>query len=136
MDISRFQLSPRQLRQVLAFDALSGAATAALQLTLAGTLAAWFGLSETRVLALGGSFLGYVALAGWLARQSVPSRTGVMALVLANVAGAAVCLALAWGGGGVTPLGQAYLTTIAVVVLVLADLEFLGWRALAPRPAL
>lgn len=135
MDLSRFQLSPRQLRQVLAFDAVSGAATAVLQLALAGTLAAWFGLSETRVLALGWAFLGYVALAGWLARQPVPSRTGVMALVLANVAGAVVCLALAWGGG-VTPLGQAYLTAIAVVVLVLADLEFLGWRALAPRPAM
>jgi len=135
MDRSRLQLSPRQLRRVLAFDALSGATTAVLHLTLGASLAVWFGLSEGLVAALGWACLGYVALAGLLARQSLPSRTGVMAMVLANLAGAAVCLTLAWGGSAVTPLGQAYLTAIAVAVLVLADLEFLGWRALAPRLA-
>ena len=46
------------------------------------------------------------------------------------------CLAIAWGGdSGVTALGQAYLTVLAVAVLALADLEFLGWRAPAARLA-
>ncbi len=44
-------------------------------------------------------------------------------------------LALAWGGAGATPLGRGYLTLMAVAVWALADLEFLGWRAPAARPA-
>jgi hypothetical protein len=135
MNLATLHLPTRQLRQVLAFDALAGAGLAALHLAFAAPLAAWFGLSEGLLSAMGWALPAFALLAGLLARQRVPARGWLMLLVLGNLVWALACLALAWGGAGVTPLGQAYLTAFAVAVLVLADLEFLGWRAPALRPA-
>src|SRR5690606_37548331 len=95
-----------QLRRVLALDAVAGAGMAALHLGFAGSLAGWFGLPEGLVVASGWAVLAYVALSGWLARQATPSRGWLMVLILGNVVWGLGCLALAWGGGAVTPLGQ------------------------------
>lgn len=136
MSLFRLQLSTTQLRRVLALDALSGAAAALLHLAMPAALAGWLGLSPTLVTLSGAALLVYVALAGLLARQALPARAPLMVLILGNIAWAVACLALAWGGGaGVTALGQAYLTVLAVAVLLLADLEFLGWRSPAPSMA-
>jgi len=129
MNLARLHLPTPWLRRVLAFDALSGALLAALHLAFAPVLATGFGLSETLLTAAGVALLGFVALAATLARQPQPARGGVLLIVVLNLLWGIACLALAWGGGGVTPLGQGYLTLMAVAVFVLADLEFLGWRA-------
>ena len=87
------------------------------------------------VLVVGGGPAG-ATIATLLARQVIPSRGPLMLLILGNLAWSAACLALAWGGASaVTPLGQAYLTVLALAVLLLADLEFLGWRRPAPSLA-
>lgn len=135
MNLADLHLPTPWLRRVLALDAASGAALALLHLLLAGSLAGWFGLSEGLISAAGWALLGYVALAGMLARQAQPARGALMLLILGNLLWGLACLALAWGGSGVTALGQAYLTAMAVAVLALADLEFLGWRAPALRLA-
>jgi hypothetical protein len=130
MSLSNLHLSTTHLRRVLALDAISGAGAAVLHLAFAGSLATWFGLSEGLITAAGWALLAYVALSTILARQVIPSRGPLMVLIIGNVVWGVGCLALAWGGdGGVTALGQAYLTVLAVAVLALADLEFLGWRA-------
>ena len=135
MNLADLHLPTPWLRRVLVLDAASGAALALLHLLLAASLAGWFGLSEGLIRAAGWALLGYVVLAGLLARQAQPARGALMLLILGNLLWGLACLALAWGGAGVTALGQAYLTVMAVAVLALADLEFLGWRAPALRLA-
>jgi hypothetical protein len=135
MRLASLHLPTPWLRRVLALDAAAGAGLAVLHLAFAGSLANWFGLSEGLVTAAGWTLLVYVLLAGSLARQAQPARGPLMLLIVGNLAWSLACLAVAWGGGGVTGLGQVYLTGLAVSVLVMADLEFLGWRAPALRLA-
>jgi hypothetical protein len=123
------------LRRVLAFDAVSGAGTGALQLGLTGLLSQWLGLSAPLLQGSGLAIFVFVVLAGWLAMQSVPPRAALAALVVGNFAWVAGCLALVLGGApAVTPLGIAYLIVQAVVVLVLAELQWMALRR--TRPAL
>lgn len=130
-DLSRLG-SPAVLRRVLAFDALSGAATAALHLLLAPTLSTWLGLPAGLLQASGMAIVAFVALAGWLALQALPPRAPLMAIVLLNLAWALACLWLAFGGAvSPTPLGLGYLLMQAVVVFLLAELQWTGWRGLA-----
>ncbi|MBX3610321.1 MAG: hypothetical protein KF871_10550 [Hydrogenophaga sp.] len=129
MNLSNLSLSTTALRRVLALDALSGLGAAVLHLALADSLAGWLGLPAALVSASGWAVLAFAAFATILARQVVPARGALMALIVGNTLWSLGCLALAWGGHlPVTPLGQAYLTVLAVAVLALADLEFLGWR--------
>lgn len=121
--------SPAGLRRVLAFDALSGAATGALQLGLTGLLAPWLGLPAALLQGSGIAIFAFVALAGWLALQAAPPRLALGALVVGNFAWVIGCLVLAFGGAtGLTGLGMAYLVFQAVVVLILAELQWMGLR--------
>lgn len=127
--------SPTVLRRVLAFDAASGAGTGVLHLLLAPLLSTWLGLPEALLQASGVAIFVFVLLAGWLALQASPPRGPLMAIVLLNFAWAIACLWLAFGGAfNPTPLGMAYLLVQAAVVLVLAELEWMGWRQLAAGP--
>jgi hypothetical protein len=124
--------SPTTLRRVLAFDAVSGAGTGVLHLLLAPVLASWLGLPEALLQASGVAIFAFVLLAGWLALQASPPRGPLMGIVLLNVAWALGCLWLVFGGAvNPTPLGVAYLLVQAAAVLVLAELEWMGLRALA-----
>ena len=121
--------SPAGLRRVLAFDALSGAATGALQLGLTALLAQWLGLSEGLLQGSGVAIFAFVALAGWLALQAEPPRAALAAIVVGNLAWVLGCVALAFGGApGVTALGVAYLLFQAAVVFILAELQWMGLR--------
>lgn len=123
--------SPAVLRRVLAFDAISGAGTGALHLLLAPLLSMWLGLPEVLLHASGIAIFGFVALAGWLAFQASPPRGALMALVALNFAWAIGCLWLLFGGAvSATPLGVVYLLVQAAVVLVLAELQWMGARRL------
>lgn len=131
MSVTAQLSSPAVLRRVLAFDALSGAGTGALHLLLAPLLSAWFGLPEAWLHASGLAIFAFVALAGWLALQPTPPRGPLMGIVMLNFAWAAGCLWLAFGGAvDATPLGLGYLLAQAVAVIVLAELEWMGWRQL------
>lgn len=121
--------SPAGLRRVLWADALSGSATAALHLALAGPLAAWLGLPAGLLHTSGFVLLLFVALAGSLALQVAPSRAGLRALVLGNFVWVVACVALVLGGAlSPTPWGQAYLVVQALAVLVLAELQWMALR--------
>lgn len=127
--------SPTVLRRVLAFDAISGAGTGVLHLLLASVLATWLGLPQALLQASGVAIFAFVLLAAWLARQATVPRGPLMVIVLLNVAWAIACAWLALGGAvQPTPLGVAYLLVQAVVVLVLAELEWMGWRQLGAGP--
>ncbi|MEJ8837008.1 hypothetical protein [Ramlibacter sp. AN1133] len=107
-------------------DAASAAASGALQVVAAPSLARWFGLPPALVLASGGVLLAVAAFAAWLARS--PRRGGVLTLVGLNAAWVLGCLELLLSGGALTALGTGWLVLQAVAVGVLAELEWLALR--------
>lgn len=128
--------SPRFLPRVMAADALSCAATGALQLGLGDTLARLTGLPAPLLGGTGVFLLAYAALAAWMARRPVPPRRLIGLVIVGNLAWAAGCVALLLGGGvAPTALGVAWVLAQAVVVLVLAELQWMGLRASARRDA-
>lgn len=125
--------SPRFLPRVMAADALSCAATGALQLGLTDMLARLTGLPVPLLTGTGVFLLAYAALAAWMASRSAPPRRLIGLVVAGN---------LAWAVGGVallasglvapTPLGVAWVLAQALVVVVLAELQWMGLRATRP----
>jgi len=125
--------SSRFLPRVMAADALSCAATGALQLGLTDTLARLTGLPTALLTGTGVFLLAYAALAAWMARRPVPPRRLIGLVVVGN---------LAWAAGGVallasglvahTVLGAAWVLVQGVVVIVLAQLQWMGLRATHP----
>lgn len=121
--------SPSFLRRVLWADALSGAVTGVLQLAVPGVLAAWLGLPAALLTASALAIFVFVGLASFLAMQAAPPRPLLAALVIGNWAWVVACLVLAFAGAlAPTALGQGYLVMQAVVVAVLAELQWMGLR--------
>lgn len=129
--MSPFASSPRFLRCVLLADAVSGGATSLLQLTAAAVLSSLLGLPQGLLVASGLLLLAYVAGAAYLAQCDPMPRGPVWALIVANWAWVAGCLALLFGGTPATAYGQAYLAIQAAAVAALAELQ---WIALRRRP--
>jgi hypothetical protein len=128
--------SPSFLRRVLWADALSGAATGALQLAVPGLLATWLGLPAALLTASALAIFVFVGLASFLATREAPPRPLLAALVIGNWAWVAGCLVLAFSGTlAPTALGQGYLVMQAVVVAVLAELQWMGLRQRAVQAA-
>jgi hypothetical protein len=128
--------SPRFLPRVMAADALSCAATGAVQLGLTGPLAGLTGLPAALLTGTGVFLLAYAVLALWIARRSTPPRRLIGLVVVGNLAWAAGGVALlASGAIAPTALGVAWVLAQAVVVLVLAELQWMGLRATRPAHA-
>ena len=125
--------SPRFLPRVMAADAISCAATGALQLGLADMLARLTGLPVPLLTGTGAFLLAYAALAAWMARRPIPPRRLIGLVVFGNLAWAAGAVALlASGLVAQTTLGVAWVLAQAVVVVVLAQLQWIGLRATRP----
>ncbi len=121
--------SPHFLRRVLWLDAISGAATGALQLLFPGFLSGLLGLPEAMLVETGWVLFGFTAGIAFLAtRQFVPSA-GVWLLIGANAVWVLGCLALLFGGW-VNPsfAGKAFIAVQAVWVGLMAELEWVGLR--------
>ncbi|MCU4117651.1 hypothetical protein [Variovorax sp. N23] len=125
--------SPRFLPRVMAADAISCAATGAVQLGLTDTLARLTGLPAVLLTGTGLFLLAYAALAAWMARRPVPPRRLIGLVVAGNLAWAVGGVALlASGLGAQTPLGVAWVLAQALVVIALAQLQWMGLRATRP----
>lgn len=136
MSALSFTVSPTLLRKVLWADALSGAATGALQLALPGALAAWLGLPEALLVSSGLAIFAFVALAGYLATRADVPRTLLTLLVVGNWSWVVGCVALALSGVlTLTALGVGYLLVQAAAVAVLAELQWMGLRQVKAQPA-
>jgi hypothetical protein len=128
--------SSRMLKTALAVDALSGAGTATLQLLMPRLLADQLGLPMALLLESGLFLVAFAALLAFLARRERVAAPLISAIVLGNVGWSAGCVLL-WATGLVnpTPLGVAFLTLQAAVVLALAAWEAAGLRASRPVAA-
>jgi hypothetical protein len=122
--------SPKFLRYVLLADSASCVATGAAQVLLAPTLAELFHLPASLLMGAGVFLLAYAAVVAFIGtRQAIP-RGFVWLFVAGNFGWAAACVALL-AATSLHPsvLGQAWVITQAVTVVVLAELQWAGLRA-------
>ena len=117
------------LRRALQADAVFSGAGAAMFSLGAGVLAPLCNLPETLLLETGLFLIVYAAFVGWLGmRESMP-RILVGIVVMGNATWTLASLALLFSGE-LTPslLGEGLIAAQAIVVGVLAELQFIGLR--------
>lgn len=121
--------SPRFLRAVVWFDALTGLLLGALHLLLTVLLSDVLGLPAGLLQMSGVMLLGYAALATAIAWSEPMPRGWLWALIVGNFAWALASLVILLGSA-MTPtlLGQAYLLVHVVSVALLAELQWMGVR--------
>ncbi|ARU04151.1 hypothetical protein CCO03_05195 [Comamonas serinivorans] len=125
--------APRFLSRILWLDAASCLATGALQLAITPTLASWTGLPAPLLTGTGVFLVVYALLAAWMARQDPTPRGLTGLVVVGNFAWALGCIALMLSQAlPLTGLGLAWLGLQAVVVVVLAELQWTGLRRTRP----
>jgi hypothetical protein len=116
-------------RRVLALDALLSGVMGALMALAAAPLSSLLGLQASLLTWAGLSLIPFAAWVGWLAARELPSRAGVWAVVVCNafwVVASFGLLAADWFD--LTLLGKAFVTFQALVVAILAELQFFGLR--------
>ena len=122
--------SSRFLPRVMWADAASCAGTGIVQLAFTQPLAGVTGLPSSLLAGTGLFLLAYALAAGWMARRQPAPRTLIGLVALGNLGWALACAVLVWGSSLVlSGWGVAWVAVQAVVVLVLADLQWMGLRA-------
>lgn len=117
------------LRRVLMLDAVASGAMALLLVLAAGPLTELLGLPQALMRIAGAVLLPYSAFVAWLAMREAPSRPLVWAVVAANALWAVdSVLILLLGWIAPTTLGILFVAGQAMVVLVFAELQYLGLR--------
>jgi hypothetical protein len=122
--------SPRLLYLALRSDAVSGIAMGLPLVAWADPLAAWLGLPAQLLLACGLALFPFAGLMLLAARSAHPPAALVWLVILGNGA---------WVLGSVylgfvlplTGLGQLFLVGQALAVVLLTELEYMGWRRLS-----
>ena len=124
-----FTVSASTLRRVLWLDAASGIGMGLSHLVLADPLSGWTGIPVAWLQLAAVIVFAAASLAAWLATRASPPAAGVRTLASGNFVWVAASLWLAFGAGlSLTALGLTWVLMQAVVVLVLAELEWAGSR--------
>ena len=127
--VTKFTTPSSLLRKALLADALLSGATAMLLVTAAGPLSGILGLSAALLRGAGLFILPFVALAAWIRLRTRISRTPIFLLVVCNALWAVdSVLVLLLGWIEPTVLGEVFVVGQAVIVGVLAELQFIGLR--------
>ncbi len=128
--LSNVLSSPRLLHLTLRADAASGIAMGLPLVAFAEPLAALLGLPAPLLLACGLALFPFAGLMLLAARSARPPAALVWLVIAGNgawVLGSAwLCYALP-----LTALGQVFVIGQALAVLLLAELEYTGWRRLS-----
>jgi hypothetical protein len=121
------------LRHVLLVDALASGASGIAMIGFAELLANLLQLPVDLISEAGIVLLPFAAFVGYVASRSEPARFAVWAIIALNVVWVIDSIALLVAGW-VEPnaLGYAAVIAQAVGVLVLADLEYMGYRRSRP----
>jgi hypothetical protein len=118
------------LNAVLLFDAATCAGMGLVLLALTLPIGTLLGLPAALLSAAGVLLLACAVPMLVAGRQQPPAAGLVMLIVIGNMAWALASVYVAVSSDGITTLGQVFVFAQALVVLVLAGLE---WRALAAR---
>jgi hypothetical protein len=117
------------LRQALLSDAVTSAACGLLMLLGAGPLSSLLGLPELLLRLSGAVLLPYAAVIAYLGMREKLQRPFVWAVVIGNVIWTADSLLLLMSGWvEPTRAGFAFVIGQAVVVLMYAELQYMGLR--------
>jgi hypothetical protein len=128
--LSHVLSSPRLLHFTLRADAASGIAMGLPLVAFAEPLGALLGLPAPLLLACGLGLFPFAALMLLAARSARPPAALVWFVIGGNVAWVLGSVWL-WYTLPLTALGQVFVVGQALAVLVLAELEFTGWRRLS-----
>ena len=117
------------LHRALQADAIFSGTGAVLMTLGAGELAPLLNLPEALLREAGLFLIAYAAFVGWLSTRTSFPKILVIAVVAGNAAWTLSSIALIFSGA-VTPnvLGEIALAAQAIVVGILAELQFLGLR--------
>jgi hypothetical protein len=117
------------LRRALIVDAAVSAATGLMIALGANLLAALLGLPVALLDYAGISLIPFAVLVVWVAARDTLRRAGVWAVIVCNAVWSIDSILLLLSGTvAPTWLGTAFVIAQAVVVAVLAELEYLGLR--------
>lgn len=117
------------LRLTLKVDAIAGGAMGLLMALAAQPLGTLLGLPFVLLLVAGIVLLPLALVLYWMSHQPLLSRTGVWAVIALNALWVVESVALlVTGYVQPTALGYAFVICQALVVLLLAELEFFGLR--------
>jgi hypothetical protein len=121
------------LRRVLVVDAVTSGASGIAMIAFAEVLASLLQLPVDLVSEAGIVLLPFAAFVGFVASRSEPSRFAVWTIIALNVVWVVDSIALLFTGW-VAPngLGYAFVIAQAAGVLLLADLEYMGYRRSRP----
>ena len=124
------------LRRVLVVDALSSGAMGIAMIAFADLLAGMLQLPVELVSEAGIVLLPFAAFVAFVASRTEPARIAVWAIIALNVVWAIDSIVLLFSGW-VAPnaLGYVFVVAQAAVVLVFADLEYMGYRKSRPVAA-
>ena len=123
------------LRTVLWADAIASGATGLLMAAGAGLLENLLGLPSALTREAGIILVPYAALVAVVAARAQISRAAVWVFIVANAAWTIGSIALLLGGLAPTALGYVFVIAQAVVVAILAELQYVGVRTAAPMQA-
>lgn len=126
---------PNFLRTVLWADAIASGATGLAMVAGAGPLENVLGLPDGLTREAGLILVPYAALVAVVAARAQISRAAVWAFIVANAAWTIGSIGLLVGGLAPTALGYAFVIAQALVVAVLAELQYAGVQSLAPAQA-
>jgi hypothetical protein len=117
------------LRRVLLVDALISAASGIAMFALADVFASLLQLPVELFREAGIVLLPFAAFVGFVASRQEPARVAVWAIIAMNIVWVLDSILLLFAGW-VTPsaLGYAFVIAQAAMVLVLADLEYMGLK--------
>jgi len=123
------------LRTVLRIDAVTCALSGLASLALASVLAAPLGLPVPLLQVSGVALLGFAGLIAFAASRVPATRWPVWLVIVGNAVWVLdSVLLLVSGSVQPTALGTAYVIAQALVVAVLAELEYTGLRRTAAQP--
>jgi len=126
---------PNFLRTVLWADALASGATGLVMVAGAGLLESLLGLPGALTREAGLILVPYAALVALVAARAQISRAAVWVFIVANAAWTIGSIGLLLGGLAPTALGYAFVIAQALVVAVLAELQYAGVRSLTAAQA-
>ena len=127
--IRKFTTPSSLLRNALLADAVLSGATGLLLAVAAGPLSTLLGLGVGLLREAGLFILPFAALAAWMRFRERLARTSVFVLVVANALWAVdSVLVLLLGWIEPTTLGEVFVAGQAVIVAILAELQFIGLR--------
>ncbi|MEQ1686609.1 MAG: hypothetical protein ABL916_23400 [Burkholderiaceae bacterium] len=117
------------LRRALVADALVSAAAGAVMALGANLLQGLLAIPSALLLPAGLAFFPYAAYLLWLATRRAVPRAAVWVPIVLNVLWAVECVLFAFNASPPpTLLGEAFIASQAIAVLVFAGLEYSGLR--------